>query len=304
MFNEEKTAANAGRRHLGWSQILVIICAVAILALGYGLQVTRSTFEHRIADLEASLDATSHELTELRASSEGQATELVSNVDALTKRVGVTSDDLQKARQQLAQRMKQQQDLVEEKLVTELAAKASSTDVDTLRKESASKLAEVQQESNTKLGSVSNDVTGVKEDLAAARRDFSRELTDVKNVLSDGIARNAAELAQLRQKGEREYIEFNLRKNQKPPFQRVGDIQIALTKTDAKKQKYSVMIQADDNKLEKKDRTTNEPVQFLVGRDQLRYELVINSVAKDEIRGYLSTPRNKILSAEGPTFRQ
>jgi len=304
MFNEEKTAANAGRRHLGWSQILVIICAVAILALGYGLQVTRSTFEHRIADLEASLDATSHELTEFRASSEGQATELVSNVDALTKRVGVTSDDLQKARQQLAQRMKQQQDLVEEKLVTELAAKASSTDVDTLRKESASKLAEVQQESNTKLGSVSNDVTGVKEDLAAARRDFSRELTDVKNVLSDGIARNAAELAQLRQKGEREYIEFNLRKNQKPPFQRVGDIQIALTKTDAKKQKYSVMIQADDNKLEKKDRTTNEPVQFLVGRDQLRYELVINSVAKDEIRGYLSTPRNKILSAEGPTFRQ
>jgi len=304
MFNEEKTAANAGRRHLGWSQILVIICAVAILALGYGLQVTRSTFEHRIADLEASLDATSHELTELRASSEGQATELVSNVDALTKRVGVTSDDLQKARQQLAQRMKQQQDLVEEKLVTELAAKASSTDVDTLRKESASKLAEVQQEASTKLGSVSNDVTGVKEDLAAARRDFSRELTDVKNVLSDGIARNAAELAQLRQKGEREYIEFNLRKNQKPPFQRVGDIQIALTKTDAKKQKYSVMIQADDNKLEKKDRTTNEPVQFLVGRDQLRYELVINSVAKDEIRGYLSTPRNKILSAEGPTFRQ
>ena len=108
----------------------------------------------------------------------------------------------------------------------------------------------------------------------------------------------------MRQKGEREYIEFNLRKNQKPPFQRVGDIQIALTKTDAKKQKYSVMIQADDNKLEKKDRTTNEPVQFLVGRDQLRYELVINSVAKDEIRGYLSTPRNKILSAEGPTFRQ
>ena len=304
MFNEEKTAANAGRRHLGWSQILVIICAVAILALGYGLQVTRSTFEHRIADLEASLDATSHELTELRASSEGQATELVSNVDALTKRVGVTSDDLQKARQQLAQRMKQQQDLVEEKLVTELAAKASSTDVDTLRKESASKLAEVQQESNTKLGSVSNDVTGVKEDLVAARRDFSRELTDVKNVLSDGIARNAAELAQLRQKGEREYIEFNLRKNQKPPFQRVGDIQIALTKTDVKKHKYSVMIQADDNRLEKKDRTTNEPVQFLVGRDQLRYELVINSVDKDQIRGYLSTPKNKILSAEGPTLRQ
>src|SRR5207247_7670868 len=123
MANEEKTAANAGRR-FGWSQILVIICAVAIVALGYSLHVTRNSFEHRVADLEASLDATSHELTEFRASSEGQATELVTNVDALTKRVGVTAGDLQKARQQLAQRMKQQQELVEQKLVTELAAKA------------------------------------------------------------------------------------------------------------------------------------------------------------------------------------
>jgi hypothetical protein len=150
---------------------------------------------------------------------------------------------------------------------------------------------------------VSNDVSGVKKDLVAVRSDLSRELADVKTVLSDGIARNAAELAQLRQKGERDYIEFDLRKNQKPPFQRIGDIQLALTKTDVKRHKYSVMIQADDSRLEKKDRTANEPVQFLVGRDQLRYELVINSVAKDQIRGYLSTPKNKILSAEGPAPR-
>jgi chromosome segregation ATPase len=303
MVNEQKTGANTGLSGLGWSQILVIICAVAIVGLGSGLYATRTAFEHRIADLESSLDATAQEIAEYRTSSQARETELVSNVDALTKRIGVTSDDLQKARQQMAQRMKQQQDLVEQKLVPELASKASSTDVDTLR-QSASKLAEVQQEANTKLGSVSTDVSGMKEDLAAVRRDFSRELTDVKNVLSDGIARNSTELAQLRQKGERDYIEFDIRKNQKPPFERVGDIQIALTKADTKRHKYSVMIQADDNRLEKKDRTVNEPVQFLVGRDQLRYELVINSVNKDEIKGYLSTPKNKILSAEGPTFRQ
>src|SRR5438874_11320812 len=67
MANEERTAANAGRR-FGWSQILVIICAVAIVALGYSLHVTRNSFEHQVADLEASLDATAHELTEFRAS--------------------------------------------------------------------------------------------------------------------------------------------------------------------------------------------------------------------------------------------
>jgi chromosome segregation ATPase len=301
MFNEAKPA---GSGSLGWSQILVIICTVGILGLGYGLYSTHSAFQRQVADLQASLDTTTHELAQFRTASEGQANELVSNVDALSKRVGVTTDDLQKARLQMAQRIKQQQELVEQKMASELALKASSTDVDTLRKESANKLAEVQQEANTKLGSVSNDVSVVKEDLAAARRDFNRDLTDVKNVLSDGIARNSSELAQLRQKGEREYIEFDLRKNQKPPFQRVGDIQLSLTKTDVKRHKYSVTIQADDNRLEKKDRTTNEPVQFLVGRDQLRYELVINSVSKDSIKGYLSTPKNKILSAEGPTFRQ
>jgi flagellar motor switch/type III secretory pathway protein FliN len=302
MVNEKITATNAGRRGFAWIQPLLVVCAVSILALGLGLYSTRSSLHQRVAELEANLDATTLELTNFRTSSEGQAKELVTNVDLLTSRLGVTADDLQKARTQLAQRMKQQQEQVEQKLATELAVKANSTDVDSLRQESATKLAEVQQEANTKVGTVSNEVVVVKNDLATARRDMSRELTDVKNALSDGIARNATELAQLRQKGEREYIELDIKKNQK--FQRVGDIQIAVSKTDAKKGKYSVMIQADDSQLEKKDRTTNEPVQFLVGRDQLRYELVINAVAKDQIRGYLSTPKNRVLSAEGPTLRQ
>ena len=102
-------------------------------------------------------------------------------------------------------------------------------------------------------------------------------------------------------KGERNYVDLDLRKNKKTPFQRVGDIQLSLTNADAKKQKYSVVILVDDNRLEKKDRTANEPVQFLVGRDSLRYELVINSVTKDQIRGYISTPKDKVLSAEGPS---
>jgi chromosome segregation ATPase len=306
MFNQDPTAANTGKRSLGWIQPLLIICAISILGLGYSLYSTRNAFQERIATLETNLDATTHEMTQFRASSEGQATELASNLELVTKRMGVTEGDLQKSRQQLAQRMKQQQELVEQKLATELATKASSTDVDTLRQEATSKLAEVQgvqKDANAKLGTVSNDVTVVKQDLAATRRDLSRDLSDVKTTLSDGIARNASELAQLRKKGEREYLDLAIQKNQKPPFQRVGDVQIALTKTDPKKQKYSVVIQVDDNRLEKKDRTSNEPIQFLVGRNQLRYELVVNTIDKDQVRGYLSLPKDKILSAEGPTNR-
>jgi hypothetical protein len=34
-------------------------------------------------------------------------------------------------------------------------------------------------------------------------------------------------------------------------------------------------------------------VTFLVGRDRLRYELVVNKVDKDRIRGYISTPKDR-----------
>jgi uncharacterized coiled-coil protein SlyX len=282
---------------------MFIVCLVMILVLGYGLYSTRTSLQMRISTLEQTLEGANQQIAEFRGVSEEKAAKFASDLEVITERMGVTANDLQKARVQLAQRIKQQQEMVEQKLATELATKASSTDVDTLRQESVSRLAQVQQDANAKLGTVSGEVTVVKQDLATTRQDLSRDLLDVKNTLNDGIARNASELAQLRKKGEREYIEFDIRKNSKAPYQRIGDIQVALTKADMKRQKYSVTIQVDDSKIEKKDRTINEPVQFLVGRDQVRYELVINSVSKDQIRGYLSTPKDRILSAEGPTFR-
>ena len=305
MENETTTGANTEKRFL-WIWLLLIICVVSIMGLGYSLSATRhsvDSVQQRISTLESTADSTAHQLAQFRDSSKEEATEIASKLDALTQRLGVTAGDLQKARQQLAQRIKQHQESVD-KVATELATKASSTDVDAVRQESATKLAavqEVQKDADVKLGVVSTDVTVVKTDLASARRDFSRDLSDVKNTLNDGIARNAAELALLRKKGEREYIDLDIRRDSKTPFQRIGDIQISVSKTDPKKQKYSVVILADDNHLEKRDRTVNEPVQFLVGHDQLRYEMVINAVNKDRIQGYLSTPKDKVLSAEGPT---
>ena len=43
--------------------------------------------------------------------------------------------------------------------------------------------------------------------------------------------------------------------------------------------------------------------QFLVGKEQLRYEIVVNKIEKDRIVGYLSTPKNKVLSAERPALK-
>ena len=196
-------------------------------------------------------------------------------------------------------------------MASELATKASTSDVAAVRQETTTKVAEVQQVAETKIGNVSGEVktvaanldatsTSLRKDLADSRRD----ITDVRTTLSAQIAKNGSELADLRKKGEREYFEFDIAKPKKDEMTRVADIQLQLRRTDPKKAKYDLLIQVDDSKLEKKDRTANEPVQFLVGRDKLRYEVVVNFVDKDRVKGYVSAPKDKVLSAERPQFRQ
>jgi hypothetical protein len=271
---------------------LAVVNLIVVLALGYGFYSAKGSLTERISNVEA-------------ANRQGQSdmekkwTDISSDVRQINNRVGVTAADLSRARE-ASQIMKHQQDQAAKEWKTQLAAKANSTDVDVLRQESTTKMAELQQDSNAKIGTVSTEVSGVKQDLVAAREDWGRQLVDVKNVLSEGIAKNSSELSQLRKKGERDYFEFDIRKNAKQPLQRIADIQVGLLKADPKNHKYSVAIQVDDNRLEKKDRATNEPVQFLIGRDELRYEMVVNSIDKDRIRGYISTPKDKVLSAEGP----
>jgi hypothetical protein len=52
-----------------------------------------------------------------------------------------------------------------------------------------------------------------------------------------------------------------------------------------------VDIFADDKRVEKKDKNTNEPVQFYTGKARQPYELVVNEVQKDRLIGYLATPK-------------
>ena len=53
------------------------------------------------------------------------------------------------------------------------------------------------------------------------------------------------------------------------------------------------MVYADDKSYEKKDRNVNEPLQFYSGKDPALFEIVVNSInSKNQISGYLSTPKN------------
>jgi len=279
---------------------------VLVLALGYGLSSINGSLTDRIAKVESANEETQAEnekTLEVRSLENDKTIKgLLADLDQVKKRVGMTAVELNHTQKQ-AQTLKHQQELSSKEFATQLASKASSSDVDVFRQEATNQIAEVQRDSDAKYGTVSGEVTGIKRDLLATRDDLGRQLTDVTNVLSERIAKNSGELAELRKKGDRDYFEFDIRKNSKQPLHRVADLQLALLKTDPKKHRYNVAIQVDDNRLEKKDRTTNEPVQFLVGREQLRYEVVVNSVEKDRIRGYVSAPKDKVLSAEVPRFR-
>ena len=148
---------------------------------------------------------------------------------------------------------------------------------------------------NTKIGEVSGEVTTVKSDLAKNRADTEKLIAEMKSargdlgVQSGLIATNAKELAALRELGERNYTEFKIAKTKQP--QRVGDLAIRLEKADPKHNRYTILVTADDKTVEKKDKTVNEPVQFLLARASQPYELVVNDIKKDMIIGYVASPK-------------
>jgi chromosome segregation ATPase len=165
-----------------------------------------------------------------------------------------------------------------------------------------SQLKDATADTNSKLGQVSNDVGGVKTDVegvktevASAKSQIEQQTADLKRALGDMgvmsglIATNSKDLEALRALGERNYYEFSLAKGQKSA--RVGNVMIALKKADVKKNRYTLEVLADDKMVEKRDRTINEPVQIYVGGARQPDEIVVNTVKKDVITGYLATPK-------------
>jgi hypothetical protein len=184
----------------------------------------------------------------------------------------------------------------------ELAAKLEKAQAEQGQKITAvtadvSQVKDVAAATSTKVGEVTTEVGGLKTETASNKSAIEKTIADLKSargdlgVQSGLIATNGKELQALKQLGERNYIEFKVAKAKKNVPQKVGDIQLVLETTDPKKNKFSLVIIADDKRVEKKDRTVNEPVQFLLSKSVLPYELVVNDVKKDLIVGYLSVPK-------------
>ena len=151
------------------------------------------------------------------------------------------------------------------------------------------------------INGIKGDVGDVKVEVASAKTEIDRTNTELRRmtgdlgIMSGLIATNSTELSALRKLGERDYVEFTLPKT--GAAQRVGDIQLALRKTDLKRNRFTIYVLADDKRVEKKDKTINEPVQFYTSSTRIPYEVVINQVAKDKVVGYLSIPKVKMMAS-------
>ncbi len=147
-----------------------------------------------------------------------------------------------------------------------------------------------------KVADVATDVGSVKTQVATTQSDLQKTIADLKSARGDMgvqsglIATNAGELQALKLHGERNYTDIKLGKTKQPV--RFADVSLKLVKVDPKHNKYTVEVLADDKLTEKKDKNINEPVQFYTAKGgHTPYELVINQVGKDQIVGYLSTPK-------------
>ncbi len=272
--------------------------ATPILAGAFALSLGINGYQSvRLQDVNKEVGGVQRQVNELQAS--------LGNMDkTLQDNLGGVRTDLDSARKESLESVNKASMAAQiaarrhaEKIVSNLAKSEEEKG-----KQMTAELSQVKENSlqaNSKIEGVSSDVGAVKLDVVKTQTELQSTISDLRRatgdmgVMSGLIATNSKELTALRELGDRNYVEFEIPRNGKA--QRVGDIQLAVRKTDVKRSKFTLDVIADDHKIEKRDKTANEPVQFYVlSKARQPYELVVNEVTKDAVKGYLAVPKVQI----------
>ena len=253
-----------------------IFAAIAIsLLAAIGSLVWCYTLGSKLSSQQVELSDAQQQNTKLAADLRETEARLQVTADELGKSLGLTQKQLD-AR---AQAIIQQEQADDQRLAA-------------AQQQTAQQVSQVSSEVST----VRSDVGGVKSDLGKTQSDLATTISQLQSMKGDltdtnsVIARNHDELVLLEHKTDRNYYEFTLTKGQRKP---VGTVSMELKKDDAKRSRFTLDIFADDKVYEKKDRNVNEPLQFYSGKDPALFEVVVNTInSKNQITGYLSTPKN------------
>jgi hypothetical protein len=269
------------------SKFIAIYVLLALLAVGEIYTLGRMSSLR--GSLEAQQAQTRAELTDqfkalitgsverLQQSNAQSFEALKSEVEGAIKRAGSTGGELRRAQAQVAHLEKEQRDQAEQ-LKQQLAQKADQQQVGAIHQDLSAQ--------RTDLDSTKKTIESVRSDLGMARSE-----------LGTLIARNHDEIDQLRRMGDRDYFEFTLRRKQP---HRVANIELTLTKTNVKHHRFNLEMVVDETEVEKKDRNINEPLIFYVNGSKKPFELVVNSVESDQVKGYISAPKGATQTAASP----
>lgn len=247
--------------------ILLGVAGIYVIAsVFFGMQLY-----NRFADLDRRQAAQQQDLAKKLEDSNSQNR---ATIDVLAERVGMTRQELTK-RAAVLQR--------EQKAI-------------------ASRVTADEAQTEQRFGEVNGAVNGVRSDVGKVRTDMDATRTDLDatksrldhaigdlNRQSELVATTHDELELLKHRGDRNYYEFTLTKGKQ--FTHLATVGLQLKKADPKKNQFTIYVMADDKKIEKKDKTINEPLQFYTGRDHNLFEVVVNTVDKNSVTGYMATPK-------------
>jgi len=255
-----------------WVMLLFVIAFALVGYLLWASYAERQALEKAADDANKKTMALAAEMDKANS----RIADLKGVLDVTAQKLALTNDEIARARG-IAQSVKKDQQTSDAQLRQQIG--------------------QVQQDTTTKFGQISTDLSGTKTEADATKADLEATKGKLTSTIGDLgvqsglIARNENEVQELKRLGERDIFEFTLNKSAKSP-QHVGPIQLALRKVDTKKYKFTVNVVADDKSIEKKDKTVGEPVQFYVHGARAPYEIVVFEVGKDSAKGYLSTPKS------------
>lgn len=269
---------------------LLILLAGAAFILGLGALAWIYTLQSRLTDVEGKLGQLETQSVQQLTEQEETRRELRATAEAFGAKVGITQRQIESRaedilRQQAAATNQLTAQIDQQEAVTRNQVKKVSSAVSTVRSD---------------VGGVKKAVASTRQELAHTEQQLHAAIGDL-GVQSGLIAENAAELKYLRQLGARNYFPFTLRKGQ-PPIT-ISTIRLQLRKADVKRSRFTLEVFSDDKRVEKKNRDVDEPLQIYSGNPPMLFEIVINHIEKNQVSGYLSTPKTAS-SPNGPSLLQ
>jgi chromosome segregation ATPase len=262
---------------------------IAALAIGNVYLISRvDRLQTETASLQSSLQQQIGGVQETSSLHAGQARRELESLrqqieEARKEAAGRAQREARRHADQVAQNLTQQQQRQQEELMGGIHDARNVAD-----------------QANTEVQVVRNDLLGMKaevEDTNAHLYETASLLdqtTDDVSEISGQVTDNRSEIASLRRMTERDRVRFQLTKSKE--MQRVADIQLRLRDTDAKRNKFTIEILADDKTFVKKNRQVAEPMMFYMGETAQPYELVITKMEKNGVSGYLARPKVQMAS--------